>query len=213
MNDIRANYVCAVCSQTFTRKPSAERHRENLHSGMAPIVRLIDYLVGRIEGRYQPSNPLLYRRRNKIMNYKKNANAVNDDSPSQFTVMPDGTKETSNEFRFGYKQDPLDVSLDNIRPKMDSITKTNESRLQWSRGQEAVYQKTLPSSYETSTSGYLDWIAKFQEFANLVQKYHSKETAKELLLCVYMLGPKKLEQDGWIDLQLVFLRSYDKIVS
>src|SRR5919108_759385 len=70
MKDIRANYVCTLCSQTFTRKLSVERHNLNLHSGMAAIVRLIDYIVGRIEGHYHPSNPLIFRRKNKYMQRK-----------------------------------------------------------------------------------------------------------------------------------------------
>jgi hypothetical protein len=212
MKDIRANYVCTVCSQTFTRKYRGKIHSINLHLGVAPIVRLIDYIIGRIEGHYQPSNPLLYRRRNKIMN-RKNANTVNEVSPSRFTIMPDKTKESSqNDSRFDYKHDSFDVSLNNIRPKMDSIEETNQSRIHWGQRKEAVYQKIPPPSYKTSASQHLGSIVKFQEFAYLVQKLSSKDrdAAKELLGCANMLGPENLEQDGWIDSALVFLRNYDK---
>jgi hypothetical protein len=213
MKDIRANYVCTVCSQTFTRKYRGKIHNINLHLGMAPIVRLIDYIIGRIEGRYQPSDPLLYRRRNKITN-RKNANTVNEVSPSRFTVMPDKTKESSqNDSRFDHKHDSFHVTLNNIRPKMDSVKETNQSRTDWGQRKEAVYQKTPPPSYETSASRHLRSIVKFQEFAYLVQKHSSKDrdAAKELLCCANMLGPEKLEQDGWIDSALAFLRNYDKI--
>ena len=40
---------------------SADRHNRNLHNGQAKIVRMIDYVVGRISGEYQPANPLAYR--------------------------------------------------------------------------------------------------------------------------------------------------------
>jgi hypothetical protein len=107
---------------------------------MAPIVRFIDYIVGRIEGRYQPSNPLLFRRKNNDIHRKnnslsldncKNAKTVNEVS-SRFTIMPDKTKESSQSitrgsFRFGYKQDALDVSTDNIGPKTDSIKDANQN--------------------------------------------------------------------------------------
>jgi hypothetical protein len=76
MNDIPARYVCALCSETFTRRPSG--HNANLHLGMASIVKFVDYIIGRIEGRYQPGNPSLYRRKNKIMNLK---NAKTVDQP------------------------------------------------------------------------------------------------------------------------------------
>ncbi|MDQ3837673.1 MAG: hypothetical protein M3297_00215 [Thermoproteota archaeon] len=208
MNTIRANYVCTLCSQTFTRKHSGKRHNIDLHLGIAPIVRFMDYVIGRVEGRYQPSDPLLYRRRNKIINLNK-AETVKEVSPSRFTVIPDKTKESSqNDFGLGHKQDPFDIPLDNVRSKMDGIKETNQSRSQWSQGQGAVYQKkTLLSSYETSSSQYLDRIVKFQEFANLVQRHYSKDTAKELMICASTLS----EPDGWIEEKLVFLRNYDKI--
>jgi hypothetical protein len=155
MRDIRANYVCTLCSQTFTRRLSGERHNVKLHSGMAPIVRLIDYIVGRIEGRYHPSNPLLFRHKDKYMqrennspsmdNYK-NEKTVNEVS-SRFTVIPDKTKESSQSktiggnFRFGYKQDLLGVSIDDFGPKTDNIRDTNQRKPHWSQMRGAVYQK------------------------------------------------------------------------
>ena len=192
MKDIKANYVCTLCSQTFTRKLSGERHNLNLHSGMAPIVKFIDYIVGRIEGRYHPSNPLLFRCKNKYMHKKnstlpmdnyKNEKTVNEVS-SQFTVMPDKTKESSQSmtrggnFEFGYKQDPADVSTDNFGPRIDNIRDTNQSKSNWSQRREAVYQKPSSSSYATSDSQYLDKIGKLQEFATLLQKHCPKDTAK-----------------------------------
>ena len=187
---------------------------------MAPIVRFIDYIVGRIEGRYQPSNPLLFRRKNNDIHRKnnslsldncKNAKTVKEVS-SRFTIMPDKTKESSQSitrgsFRFGYKQDALDVSTDNIGPKTDSIKDANQSKSHWSQRQEAAYQKTSSSSYGIPDSRYLDKIAKFQEFATLVQKHYSKD----LIICANTLSPR--EQDGWIEEKLVFLRNFDRLVT
>ncbi|HEU4446217.1 MAG TPA: hypothetical protein VFR94_16210 [Nitrososphaeraceae archaeon] len=113
---------------------------------MAPIVRLLDYIIGRIEGRYQPSDPLLYRHRNKKTN-RKNANTVNEVSPSQFTVMPDKTKEFSqNDPRFEHKHDSFYVALNNIRPKMDSIKEINQSRIDWGQRKECSLSKN-PTSF------------------------------------------------------------------
>ena len=221
MKDIKANYVCTLCSQTFTRRLSGERHNLNLHSGMAPIVKFIDYIVGRIEGRYHPSNPLLFRCKNKYMQRKnnsqsmdsyKNEKTVNDVS-SQFTVMPDKTKESSQSIRsegnfgFGYKQDPSDVSTDNVGPKTESIKDANQSKSHWSQRQEALYPKTSSSSYGTSDSRYLGKIVKIQEFATLVQKHYSKATAKELIICAGTLSPQNWEQGDWIDEMIACLRN------
>jgi hypothetical protein len=56
-----ANYVCTVCSQTFTRRWRGNKHNIQLHLGNATIVRHLDYIIGRLDGRYQPGDPSLYR--------------------------------------------------------------------------------------------------------------------------------------------------------
>jgi hypothetical protein len=189
---------------------------------MASIVRFIDYIVGRIDGRYQPSNLLLFRRKNKYIQRKnnsssldncKNAKIVNGDS-SRFTIMPNKTKESviRGSFRFGYKQDPLDVSTD-IRSKTDSTKDANQNKSHWSERREEVYPKTSSSSYGTPDSRYLDKIAKFQEFATLVQKHYSKDTAKERIICASTLGPQNWEQGGWIEEKLVFLRNFERAIA
>jgi hypothetical protein len=53
--------VCTLCSQDFTRRYSADRHNQNLHHGQGKIVRMIDYVIGRIAGEYNAANPLAYR--------------------------------------------------------------------------------------------------------------------------------------------------------
>jgi hypothetical protein len=60
--------VCALCSQDFTRRYSADRHNQNLHHGQGKIVRMLDYVIGRIAGEYNAANPLAYR-----SNYKQRA--------------------------------------------------------------------------------------------------------------------------------------------
>jgi hypothetical protein len=54
----RITWVCASCSQPFTRRTSATRHDNNKHRGQAEIVALLEYIVGRGTGRYMPSKPL-----------------------------------------------------------------------------------------------------------------------------------------------------------
>jgi hypothetical protein len=60
-------WFCALCSEGFTRKYSANRHDQNLHRGQGKIVRMIDYIIGRLAGNYNPGNPLTYRSRYKQM--------------------------------------------------------------------------------------------------------------------------------------------------
>jgi hypothetical protein len=56
----RITWVCATCSQPFTRRTSATRHDNNKHRGQAEIVRLLEYIVGRGTGRYVCSKSLSY---------------------------------------------------------------------------------------------------------------------------------------------------------
>jgi hypothetical protein len=61
----KASYICAVCSQDFTRKWSGKRHNQDLHFGTAEIVRVLDYIIGRLSGKYFQANPLERRKRLK----------------------------------------------------------------------------------------------------------------------------------------------------
>ena len=61
----RPTYVCATCSEHFTRKYSAKRHNITIHGNGGEIVPLLEYLVARKSGRYQASHPSWYRRSEK----------------------------------------------------------------------------------------------------------------------------------------------------
>jgi hypothetical protein len=56
------NYVCILCSQTFTRRWRGNVHNINIHGGMSQTVRMVDYIVGRVSGNYLASDPALFRR-------------------------------------------------------------------------------------------------------------------------------------------------------
>jgi len=62
----RINYVCATCSEHFTRRNNGGRHNLRAHGGRAEIVRLIDYLAGRQSGMYEPNNPFWYSNKQQI---------------------------------------------------------------------------------------------------------------------------------------------------
>jgi hypothetical protein len=50
--------------KTFTRKWRGKTHNLNVHGGSSMIVRMIDYIVRRVNGTYLASDPALFRRRN-----------------------------------------------------------------------------------------------------------------------------------------------------
>jgi hypothetical protein len=74
----KANYVCTICSQTFTRKWRGKTHSINLHSGSAEIVRFVDYIVGRLDGQYFAGDPSLYRSKKSDFSSHENNSTVFD---------------------------------------------------------------------------------------------------------------------------------------
>ena len=50
----RITWVCATCSEPFTRRYGANRHNNNLHGGKGTVVRLLDYIVGIATGGFLP---------------------------------------------------------------------------------------------------------------------------------------------------------------
>jgi hypothetical protein len=212
MKDNPDNYVCTVCSQTFTRKPSAKRHSNNNHSGRAPFVRSIDYIIGRIEGRYQPSDPLLYRRKKNnlrpinnssfSLENSKNANAANNDSASHFTAIPDKTIKEPNygvtNIKSNYKEDREASS--NILNRIESLD-----------GIEG-YDKNS-SSFGVFNTEFLERSLKWQEFTTLVNRYHHEDTAREILACANLFISQGKPDFVEIDEKLSFLRKVDRILS
>lgn len=61
MNTDKHTCVCATCGQGFTRRSSAVRHNNDLHSGQAMIVKPYDYIIGRLKGEFSPGDPAIYR--------------------------------------------------------------------------------------------------------------------------------------------------------
>jgi hypothetical protein len=71
----RPTYVCATCSEHFTRKYSGQRHNFNIHAGRSEIVPFIEYMAGRSSGKYIASHPSWYRKQRQLQvnpNYQSN---------------------------------------------------------------------------------------------------------------------------------------------
>jgi|SRR5215467_2179624 len=54
----KALWACTLCGEDFTRRSSAERHRNNVHHGRCSLVRFVEYLAG-LESRHysRPIDP------------------------------------------------------------------------------------------------------------------------------------------------------------
>lgn len=107
--------VCTLCSQDFTRRYSADRHNQNLHHGQGKIVRMIDYVIGRIAGEYDAANPLAHRSR-----YKQQASpsSRSDGSVRRFpftSVAHDNSQENASS-TFPYVNDHMPDQQSDVNP-------------------------------------------------------------------------------------------------
>jgi hypothetical protein len=95
---IHNDYVCTMCAQDFTRKSSANRHNTNLHQGRAVIVRFVEYIVGRVSGIYQATDPRQYRRKAKKNSCFPAGVGYSKTAPASFADTVEGFMD-SNGFR------------------------------------------------------------------------------------------------------------------
>jgi ATP-dependent Zn protease len=66
-------WICVICGAGFTRKSSANRHNQNLHTGNGTIVRPLEYIIGRLNGKFhEPKDTLLFRKNNNNTRIQNN---------------------------------------------------------------------------------------------------------------------------------------------
>jgi hypothetical protein len=223
MYERKINFVCTVCSQHFTRKSGAKRHSNTIHAGDSLFVSLLDYIIGRVERRYQPSDPWLYRKKRTLdrnvknissLDNRNNATPGNNIPDSQFTTFAD---ETNKNPYYG-----MGVATKNVRSDFNrEIDRTilekssgpwlndmqrNDVGLNGIDGKEQNGDNSLSFSVLRISKELLE----LRELIVLVQKYHDKETSNDILDCVkyaYNIGRvHAVEIDKW----LPFLRNLDK---
>jgi hypothetical protein len=214
------NYVCTICSRTFTRKPSGERHRKNNNLRSAEIVQSIDYIIGRLEGWYPPGDLSLHRRRkNEKKNQRSSSFTIDNykNANSQFTTLPDMTTEESSQYVWrGDRRVNNDAATNKgpseNEPTLDRIRSDIENKFRSSRREGAnVYQRHSSTSQGISSSELLEETLKLQQFSVLVRRHYSKDNAKAILAdaIMYLAGSN---WDDWMDSKLAFLRSIDKVL-
>ena len=107
LNSTKHTWTCATCGQGLTRKSSAVRHNNDLHSGRAIIVRPNEYIVGLLNGKFLESDPLLYRR-NHIG--QKNRSSVNNRTGGPGTV----GRSIAHEKMHEYAQQQQHIKSDSV---------------------------------------------------------------------------------------------------
>src|SRR5215510_3237130 len=125
-------WFCALCSEGFTRKHSANRHNQNLHHDQGKLVRTIDYIIGRLAGKYGEGDPSTYRSRYKQAESsfaRSDIKAFSFPLNSKISVAHDSfQRNSSGALPSNSKEQMLDQQQSNSNSTQPSIT-TPSSRI------------------------------------------------------------------------------------
>lgn len=187
-----SKWICAICGEDFTRMPSAKRHNNNLHPSGAMIVRPIEYIIGRLIGKFPvPLDPLSYRRNKKS---QMNAFGPNYHSESILDMKED------QGYYGNVRQQPKDNDNKNLfYLDSDSQNTTKPHKLK------------EPEHYKSSGSlaKLVETKLKVEELKMLLYKYHPAWKASQLLEYVlYLVGQG---DHDFLDERLTWLRNIDRV--
>jgi hypothetical protein len=178
----RITWVCATCEEHFTRKYSANRHNDQLHSGNGLIVTFLDYIVGRVSGQYLPSDPRTSKNHNPL---------IHDYTP-------------------GWSSKPVSQGIaDNNRPYPANNNNNNNNNM-YENSDPFQYYPT-PNAITNADDKPVDKVQdrkrKYDEIRTLVAKYYIPEAVEKILLVV--IGYMYVGDDRLLDEQLAFFRKLE----
>ena len=187
-------WICAICGAGFTRKSSANRHNQNLHIGNGAIVRPLECIVGRLNGKFhEPKDTLLFRKNNntRIQN--------NDPNPLMYTHE---TYNNTNSYS----------DVDNNRNHNTHETQASYSEVQdWTfvKSQRPPCDQAVNDNQSISLIERLRKMSKFEkftEFQKIVNKYCSPIDAQKMLKVASVIT-FNLGDESFLDDQLKLLAS------
>ena len=177
----KVNYVCATCGQDFTRRYSANRHNNHFHFGNGIIVRFLEYIIGRANGRFAPpapanNNNLSTRIIRKWWHNNDNSspfngnNGLRDRNNGRFTAIPD---QTGDVFGCGTVGQPVKSNDNNV---LKDISKRAASPYNISPplpSPSSLSDKPSHTKQSELREQFQDMISKFAEIKNLLTPYLS----------------------------------------
>jgi hypothetical protein len=182
-------WTCATCGQGFTRRPSADRHNINLHSGYALVIRTLEYIIGRVNGRFpEPTDPLSFRHKRT----PKNQLRYSDINRTGLTPV---VHESQNTFHYSKVQSIANNAY--VTPyRLNSISQPQY---------KFVENQSDPFRGPQSTSK----LEKLAEFERLSYKHYSHPDA-ERVITIVRIKVFNLGDEGFLDVNLEHLREIDK---
>ena len=193
-------WVCSTCSQGLTRKSSANRHNNNLHSGSAMIVRPVEYIIGRLNGKFLPTkDPLFFRRKNK--NSKSIQNGDNNSALGYVSSHDNisGPKNKSGLRNYHNYKNSYGMPLSDSQPEIPHLVSS----------QDSIDSGSLEEKQSSYSNGHLRGMTKLEELHDLLSRncsYQEREEVKKLVFAdIYNNG-----NEDFLDMTLTQLRDRDR---
>ncbi|HEY6668757.1 MAG TPA: hypothetical protein VI033_06330 [Candidatus Nitrosopolaris sp.] len=182
-------WTCDRCGQGFTRRPSADRHNINLHSGHALVIRTFEYIIGRVNGRFpEPTDPLSFR-------HKRTSKIQLSYSDVNRTGLTPVVYQNQNTFHYSKVESIANNA--NVTPyRLNSISQPQYKLAQ---------KQSDPFRGPQSTSK----LEKLAEFERLSYKHYSHPDAERAITMV-RIKVFNLGDEGFLDVNLEHLREIDK---
>jgi hypothetical protein len=182
-------WACATCGQGFTRRPSANRHNVILHSGHAMVIRTLEYIIGRVNGRFpEPTDPLSFRHKRT----SKNQLSYSDVNRTGLTPV---VHESQNTFYYSRVQSIANNAYVTAH-RLNSISQPQY---------KLAEKQPDPFRGPKSTSK----LEKLAEFERLSYKHYSRQAAERAITAV-RIAVFNLGDERFLDLNLEHLREIDK---
>ncbi|MGB7956092.1 MAG: hypothetical protein WCF23_19130 [Candidatus Nitrosopolaris sp.] len=203
----RITWVCAICAQQFTRRYSANRHNSNLHNAKGIVVRLLDYIVGRLDGNFLSNDSLSYRRKKEIG--KKN-------------VLPCSNYHINNN-NFGSKviaHSMSDIAHESAASERSKNSSNSNANLSNNPFERSYYPNHDTQPMHEANDNKLSFSddpfnkmherkLKLEQFKIMLNKYYPRHIVSEILASTTYLVSQE-NDDDFLDKKPTSLRNIDR---
>jgi hypothetical protein len=213
----RITWVCTTCAEHFTRAYGANRHNNNLHEGKGTVVRLLDYIVGRINGQFLPKDPLAYR--HKKGKHNKNllsgSNPNNGNNNGGYKVIADSMSDIlSHENIISKLPKPRLKANSTYHHSNDKYDSDNANERPYHSNRISEPSSKVDDNDNNKLSSYTHKLverrSKLEEFKILVNKYYPPQNASRALAVMSTYIYIQKEDDDFLDKLLTSLRNIGK---